>query len=272
MSLQNTHTFKLASGVECEVLELTGKHQELLTIQSNKNHTDRLNELLADRIVRVGSEHSIDVKFVEKMLAGDKKLALVEIRQFTLGFQDEFSFVFDYVDDSGKKRQHTETVTLEDGGKFPAKPMMVVGKVDVDGELVDGLVPADFSEYEQVLAHKVVSMKLPRSGTEINFTMLDGKGELIGANTSKKDRSSHTLLRMRQPVYFEQKETDKGVVPIQLDPNRLGLLDVEALRARIREVEPDVDTLVMFENPDTGKTESVDVLSTVAFFFPSGVL
>lgn len=273
MSTQ-THIFKLPSGPECEVTELTGKHQELLTIQSSKSHTERLTELLADCIVRVGSERNITPEFVNAMLSGDKKKALVEIRQFTLGFQNSFSFTYEYLDSEKKKKTHEVVVDLDEKGEFPFRTMKIEKEVQKeDGTTTVELVDANFTEYDEVLAHKKVSLVLPRSGQEIQFTMLDGKGELIGSKTSKKDRSSHTLLKMRQPVYFHKKENGKDTVPIQFDLNRAAYMDLEALRKKIKEVEPDVDTEVMFEHPEEGyKDEVVDILSVVAFFFPSEAL
>ena len=53
----NTHKFNLCSGPECEVKEMTGKHQRSLTEQEKKSHNDKLHEILEDLIVRVGSVH-----------------------------------------------------------------------------------------------------------------------------------------------------------------------------------------------------------------------
>ena len=53
-----THTFKLTSGVEAEVRELTGKHQRILTqIKKGQSHSDRLNLMLADVLVPVSYTH-----------------------------------------------------------------------------------------------------------------------------------------------------------------------------------------------------------------------
>lgn len=271
--MKATHTFKLTSGVECEVYEMTGKHQELLTRQDGKKHTEKLNELLKDLIVRVGSNTDINDEFLLGMLACDKKKALVEVRQFSMGHEPSFTFNYRYTDTDGNKQEHPVTVDLNEDGHFPEKPVMVMRPVMEDGkdEPVNKLVPADWTEYSDV--QKQVTIKLPRSGQEVTFVMLDGKGELIGSTTKKAQRSSHTLIQMRRPVF--QKKTEGGSVPIQLNLNDLALQDIEYLRKSIRDHEGEVDTEIMFDHPEADsmprneKEVTMDVLNTVAFFFPS---
>lgn len=60
----NTHIFKVPSGVEFEVTELTGKQQRILTEQSNKPHTEKLAEMLASVLVRVGKLHFTSQYFI----------------------------------------------------------------------------------------------------------------------------------------------------------------------------------------------------------------
>lgn len=259
----STHIFRLPSGVECEVSEFVGKHQKLLTQQGKKTHNEKLSELLADVIVRVGTVTDITTEFIDTMLACDKKMALVEARQYTLGFEEFFTFHYRYTDKEGNKAVHEHDIPIKEG-KFPFSPV----QVEKEGKLVD----ADYQEYADI--EKDVFMVLPRSKDKIRFTMLDGRGEAIGAATTKNNRSSHTVLEMRRPVWFKDKEGGKPT-PIKINLDNLSFVDIEALRKRIQEVEGRVDTEIMFEHPEAEvRSQSerevvVDVLSTPAFFFPS---
>lgn len=257
----NTHKFDLCSGPECEVKEMTGKHQRLLTEQGKKSHNERMNDLLKDVIVSVGGVSEITDDFIKEMLSCDKKKILTEVRQFTLDFQPEFAFMFKYMDDEGNKKESQVDVTLVEG-EFPfRKP-----KYNAAGE---DAVDMEFEDYNDVLKHKKIGITLP-SGLAVEFTMLDGKGEIIASSTKKAERSSHTLIKMRRPVKFHQKEGGSATVPVQLNLDSLSIRDIEFLRAKIREYEGEVDTEMMFEHPEIeGKNEVIDLLSTTAFFFPS---
>jgi len=110
----NTHVFKLTSGIECEVKEFVGKHQRILTEGKGK-FSDKLNTALADAIIRVGSVKVIDLKFVENMLASDRRRALTEIRQFTMGDEDLFNFDYEYEDEDGNPQVMHQEVDVSGG-------------------------------------------------------------------------------------------------------------------------------------------------------------
>lgn len=257
----NTHKFKLPSGVECEVKELTGKHQRILTEQKNKKMGENLNELIQDVLVRIGSITKIDAKLVTDLLASDRKAILTQVRQFTMDFDTVFKFTYDYVDRENKKQKYELEIDLTDN--FPIKPLLV----EKDGEWV----AAEYSEYSEV--NKKVTLVLPKSKKEIQWTILDGMGESIGMATAKSDRSSHTAIKMRNPV--ELVPTDNGFTPIQINLDTLGIKDIEAIRGDIKRVEGDIDTVIQFAHPEAEtkpqneKTVEIDVLSVLAFFFPS---
>lgn len=268
--MKNTHVFTLPSGVECEVEELTGKQQRILTEQNGKPHTEKLAEMLASVLVRVGTSFRPDVKFVqEEMLACDIKFALTEVRQFSLDFEPSFSFMHTYKDVEGNKQE----VEIEEDipeGRFPITTVKKLVTPEGGGE--PELVDANYTEYADI--EKNITVTLPKSGKKVRFTMLDGKGTTIGSKTKKNERSSHTTIMMRRPVYFE--ESGKGnEVPIQLNLDSLPLKDIEFLRGEIKKYEGQVDTEIMVERPDSDtrpaneKDMIVDVLSVVSFFFPS---
>lgn len=260
----NTHVFKLPSGPEMEVTELTGKQQRLLTEQNKKTHQEKLADMLASVTVRIGSLTSVTSKFIlEDMLACDIKFALTELRQFSLDFDTTFAFVHKYKDVKGIKQE----VEIEEDIPEGHFPMTTVKRAETgkDGEVI--LVDANWTEYDQVV--KEINIKLPRSGKEVRFTMQDGKGSNVGVLTPKQDRSSHTPIKMRRPVYFE--ESKKGSrVPVQLDLDSLHVRDIEFLRKTIKEYEGNVDTELMIDNPEANEKDLiVDVLGAIAFFFPS---
>lgn len=209
------------------------------------------------------------------MLACDRKKILVELRQFSLDFQQEFSFLYKYKDSAGKKQEVEIFVNLEEEGEDGQFPFTAPKYRD---ETSLNAVEMDFAEYSEVLANKQIKVTLPKSGEEIRFTQLDGNGEAIGAATKKTDRSSHTLLKMRNPVKFVQKSEGKDFVPVQLDLDKLSYKDIEFLRKEIKSWEGNVDTETIFEHPEgdaapSGEKEVVlDLLSTTAFFFSSGAI
>lgn len=262
----NTHTFKLTSGVECEVEEMTGKHQRILTEQKNKKLGENLNEMLVSVIKRIGSDTHITLEKVKNLLASDRKKILTEVRQFTMDFDPLFKFNYDYVTSQGHKAVEPLEIDLSKG--FPSTQLKVLGKNEA-GQTA--LVDATYDEYDNIQRNYTII--LPKSKKEVRWTLLDGVGEAAAMATSKADRSSHTAIAIRNPVEFHQGEVDR--VPIKLDLDRLPLKDVEALRNHIKEVEGSVDTEIMFVHPEAEtkpkeeKEIIVDVLGVVAFFFPS---
>ncbi len=282
---ENIHKDKFPSGVSFEVKELTGKHQRLLTEQSSKTHNEKLDSVLLDVIVKIGTETSLDEKFIESMLACDKQKALVTVRQFTMDFDPTFDFAWEYKTEAGEKAEHRLSIPLGDGS-FPSKPVMILNK---DGLIVEDeetpeyvtlecylkkLLNKEELEYSDILAYKNVEIILPRSKERVRFTMLDAEGELLLTKIPKSDRSTHTPIRIRKPVKFDE-ETN---TPIQLNLDRLAYKDIEFLREEIKKVEGNVDTEVMFEHPESHlkapseKDVIVDLLGTTAFFFPSGAI
>jgi hypothetical protein len=256
-----THIFKLLSGVECEVRELTGKHQRILTEQKNKNLNDNLNNLLTDVIVRVGSKRNVDLQFVKKMLACDRKKILVEVRQFTMGFDPKLEFTYDYVDVNNSHKKHPVFVDLSSG--FEEKPLFVKGEDDT-------LIPASYIEYDSI--QREIEVVLP-SGKKVGFYLLDGVGEELATNISKNSMSSHTALLMRRPYEFHQGPTD--IIPINLNLDSLKYKDIEFLRTTIKQYEGRINTELSFEHPEAHlkpqneKNIIVDLLGITAFFFPS---
>ena len=260
-----THTFTLPSGIECEVKPLLGIHQRWLT-EDGAEILPTLQRILADVVVRLGTETKITPAVIEKLPSVDRKKALVEIRQFTVGFKDTFLFEYQYKSKSGNKE--TIEMELDLSGGFNEVPMKIVRGEGDNKEVVE-------SPYKEVTdIEREHSIVLPMSEKKITFCVLDGVGESIGMNTPKKNRSSHTSLYMRQPR--EETKTKAGdPILVKLDLDKLPLTDLEYLRATIKDMEGSIDTEYLFEHPEAelkpaGEKEVVvDLISTKAFFFPS---
>lgn len=258
-----THTFKLCSGVEMEVSEWTGKHQRILTQKrKGKSHEDNLHEIMADVTVRVGSKRDITPEFIANMLDCDRKLALVETRQFTMSHEPSFTFKFEYTsDETGNKCEYIHEEDLPEG-KFPSKKLQ---KLNEAGELVD----VQYTEYNEI--EKDVFITLPRSQKQVRFTML-----AAASTIDRKDVSSHTPIKQRRPVYFYKAEKD--TVPVGLNLDDLSYQDIEYLRKAIKDFEGACHTEIQFAHPEADmkqgkdKEVTINVLGSVAFFFPSQAL
>lgn len=280
-----THTFPLTCGVQCEITELTGEQQEILTIQDGRSHTDKLNAMILSILVRVGSLSGSDLneEFIKNMLGADKKRILTEARQYSLGWQDSFVLPYEYtIDGEGGEETLTEEVEIPLPSKHFAFKYLQVDKEVPDeeneGQTKTIQVDASYTEYAEIDRKRRIT--LPRTGLLVEFTLLDGKGEQRGANTKKKARSSHTLIAMRNPVYFEDKVDGKSKIGVSLVErlSKLPIMDIEALRDAIKKYEGEVKTEITFEHPDADnkpaseKRVKMDVLNTIVFFFPSGAI
>jgi len=259
------HKFKLISGVECEVKELTGKQQRILTENNGKTTDEKFALMIQSILVRVGSVINPDLVFIDNLLSGDRKKILEEARKFSMRGTEQanlFIFNFPYTDAKGNKQKHELDVELTEG--FPVKPYKTI----VDG--VETIVDVD--DYSKI--EKEVYTILPRSGKKVRFYLLDGNREKVGASVKKEARSSHTTIMMRNPQYFEKGEGGSET-PVQVNLDKLALVDIEHLRKLIDNVEGGVDTIVEFEHPEAArlpqheKTVKADLLAQTAFFFPS---
>lgn len=261
----STYKFKLPSGFECEVREMVGKHQRILT-EKKGDFADKINEILLDLIVRVGDVDVIDEKFLDFMLAADRKAALVMARGFTLDFPTTFPFKYtfkgDYIIREGDNKASFKECTEElevPTPEFPIKPYK-----DAE-EWLKG-------SYKSI--NKVKRIKLPKSGKEVQYTLLDGAGEKRGL--AFKDVTSHTPLQIRGTSYMHKG--DNAEVPIQVDLEKMNVKDIEAIRGDIDRNEGGIETMILLRHPHADKVEreyqevKIDLVAEVAFFFPSQAL
>ena len=79
------YPFTLPSGLDCELRELTGVEEELLTNTRLMRSGDGLNQVLRNCLVRLGEQADISIHDVLDLLAGDRLFILVKLRQVSLG-------------------------------------------------------------------------------------------------------------------------------------------------------------------------------------------
>jgi hypothetical protein len=249
-----THVFKLPSGVECEVKEFTGEHQELLTAQG-VNRVGQLDKVLADVLVRVGSVQGsgINAEFAAQMLTADRNWIMFQVRQFSMDFPKEFHLPV--------KWKTTEGVRME-----TAIPMQL-------SDVTFKPYPFQANEYSEIVRDYTLNIK--RIEEKVRVTLSDGRAEKRLSALGKKDTSSSTDLFCSNPVYF--KKSEKGnETPISLNLKKLGMLAIEDLRAQVLALEGKVYADYEEQHPDENRTgeERVirgNLLGNVNFLFPSGV-
>lgn len=256
-----TTTFKLLTGVECEIKAWTGKHQKMLTIQDGRSFDEKITDLLRATIVRIGSCTDITKEVVDSLLAGDRKYILVVARQYSLGHEDMYILPFAYTDKDGRSKTEEVRIPLVHN-QFPTKLMQLPNEA---GEYEDAI----FNEYSEV--PKQQSTVLPMSGTKVQFYLLDGVGTNIATGIRTKDKSSNTAFTMRRVTYMEKSKNGNDIA-VSLNIDNTPLRDLEHIRKMYINIEPNVNTGVTFNHPETGAETSVDVLSQISFFFPSGAI
>lgn len=274
-----TVKFVLPSGVMCEATELYGEHHEILTKQGNS--TNRITELLESLIISVGSVRKPDAAFIDAMRSEDRRHILATVRQATMDYEKEFEFTHKYVDVDGNNLEEKLKVNLTDvtADEYEAKIQLLIEKYGEEGEQFyrdlnrDGTFfarPAAErnTEYADLPSH--YETVLPKSGQKVRISHLTGKGEKMGATADRKTLSRNTLLKMRFPQYYN----DNGQW-IHLDVKKLHAKDIEHLFKLAVSKEGEVEMELRFNNPDktsSDKMVTVDLLSELAFFFPSEVL
>jgi len=258
--MELTHTFKLVSGVECEVEMLRGEHQRMLTQDKNLLTGKGINLMIESLTVRIGSKTSITATDVDNLLAADRKKILKEARMFALNNKPEFNFTYVWESDDNKVSKSEHSVVFDETD-FKETPYLVSND---KGELV----PLNAVEYADI--NKLVRITLPVSKKIVQFKMLDGAAEIASGDISKKDRSSHTPITMRNPNYVEIKDKKERLLMVtSTDLDRMPLMDIEHLRGMIKKVEGEIETLLVIDHPKKDEQATIEIVGTPAFFFPS---
>lgn len=263
------------SGVEYEIRELETKHQEIMTDGGGQFDGSNLNKIYADCITKVGGigmplDEKDRLEVVGKMPSADRKKTLFHMRQLAVG--DIFpTFDFDYkweVYEDGQKKIETTQHTLEiDVNNFEETPYK---KRTEEGDLEEVNV-TDINVFP--FTHEI---RAPRSGYLVKFNVLDGRLEGVVASTKTKDRNSSTLVNARNPVYLSNEEglkDEDSTNPVWIKFDKRPMADTEVLKKEMGIIEGDFDTTMVIEHPKReGLTATVNLLSLINFFFPSGAM
>lgn len=254
-----THKFNLLSGPECEITELTGKQQRILSTNGSKKVGDNLIQMLVSVVVRIGSVTDITEEIIRDLLIADRSKILVELRGFSSEWETEFEFDWEYTSLKGDKAK--EPMILDLSKKFPELPYNVLNE---DGSITQ----MKFNEYKEV--PRMMEFDLPKSGKRVRMSYFSSTAE--GFVMEKKDNQKHanTLLEARGPQY----KAENGTWYV-LELDGVGFKDMQKIRNMVKELEGAVDTIIIFDHPEASllpqnkKTVKLDVLSEMAFFFPS---
>ena len=79
------HTFTLPSGVEIDLVEMTGVEEDLLTNRRLMKRGEGINQVLLNCTKRLGENDEPKMKDILDLLSGDRLFALVRLRQISLG-------------------------------------------------------------------------------------------------------------------------------------------------------------------------------------------
>tara|TARA_Y100000592_G_scaffold63014_1_gene98291 strand:+ start:40 stop:768 length:729 start_codon:yes stop_codon:yes gene_type:complete len=215
----------LSSG-KVEIKYMTAKEEDILSNQSYIQKGVVLDKLLDSVIVNKDIKH-------RDLIIGDKNAVLIATR--ILGYGKEYNFKYEGIDRS------IDLTTLENRNFDPS-------------EMIDG--------------ENKFSYRLPHSDTPITFKILTGHDEvkidreIQGLKKINKDASPDLSTRLKYIITSVNGDEDSKNIREFVD-NALLARDSRALRAKIREVQPDVELEVML---DDGKEVVVPI--GLNFFWP----
>jgi len=279
--MRQTKEFILLSGVKCVIQELTGKHERMLTTKKSDTR-NAYTEMLTDCILSLGDISPVNQNHVKRMLEADRKHALIELRQFSNDYDPKFKFSYEFALTGGKREKHEYEVD------FSFAVVDVVKKeaeeeVEGETELIDkknsevNFVAKPYfkkwNSYSEIANDKKQTIILPKSGETIEFSMLDGETTELFGPKHEDEITSHTLIKMRNPLVIRQDEKGVKKPGIKLELDNLSFKDINFLREKILELEGNIDTTMVIAHPsDPSRTARVDLINLASFFFPSLVL
>jgi hypothetical protein len=279
------------SGVAFSVRALTGYDQNTIS-KKNDNPGDQFNKMIMDCLMSLGtlSKDMIKIQHVEKLLTNDRKFILVTLRQFSLKFQKEFKFKFEWPLRKGSKVKEVEEreVTFDEKS-FPIVPYkwMIdkISAIGIENETVeletdkkaipDGFAfnyPVLYESYDQMLAeNKIVKGTFPEGGANYQFELLDAAKEKVWSPvlSNEDDIVVNMMIEMHSPK-IEMKTKDGGALLTKFEPGSVNsdILDVEHIRKHIKDVEGAVDTSLTIQHfTDVTRVKRVDLVTLVDFSF-----
>lgn len=268
------HSFILPSGVKMTVRELTGKDQGTITKEGSAGDPSTFNQMLSDCSITLGDKSNVIKTDIENMLSNDRKYALVELRQFSLRYKEEFNFSYEWPIKGGKKETHDYSVIFT-RDSFTFDPYKWVKNhmdkmSDEEKELMSDHYPEMYDSYSDMLSENLEQDYETEDGLLIKWNCSTGKQEEKFNGVSKSLRDINLPIRMREPKEMRAKSDGSGVVPMKWNFDDEGIYEVEKFRKTMRETEGYIDTYLTIEHQeDPSKQARVDLVATIDFFFPS---
>lgn len=230
----NTHSFKLITGVECEISPLLGEHRDIFLnrkyIQNGKN----MIMLLASIVVRLGSKTNITQDDIRSLLSEDASQILVEARLFDNDFEPNFRIEHIFEGEKeGKKLKRTSFFDV-DLTAIESKPYHYFE----NGNFVE----IKCSEYGEVLEKAVgIPFQLRKSEQMVLFDLLNLRHQEKSI-LAKQELTPTSMLSIRNLRFAET--TDK-----RIDVGKLPNKDISELSQFIKQCEGQFDTIVELDNP-----------------------
>lgn len=118
---QRTHEFVLPSGVPCVTRSLIGEDYDILTSPKYTKNGTQFVQLCKAALLKLGDSEKISEEMIFKLLTNDRKFMLLQIRQHTMRFSNEFKFTWEWpLKDKQKDRQSYEVIFSRE--QFPVTP------------------------------------------------------------------------------------------------------------------------------------------------------
>lgn len=306
--IQKTHESVTPSGVRFVVRMFIGEDYDTLTSDKNVKDGTSLDKVCAAVLLELGDKKHFTERDIVGMLSNDRKYILLTARMFTMRFQEEFKFTYQWPAVDGKKQSTEETVIFSPesfknrgyGWVEEQKKILADAEKSLEDDPENDQIretiqnykskyingsefPVMFESYSELFdvqenkkRFKYGYWKDEESGQEVRFKYITGEDEKRFASIDPKAITINTMLQLHKPQFqTEVKEETVGVNEntwIDLQLKRLDGWTLEQLRGYVSKNEGNIDTLIVLENPKTGQQQQVDLLTTQAFFLPSQAL
>lgn len=218
--------FELPSGLKCQLREMTGVEEELLTNPKLIRKGTAINQVLLNCVVSLDGNEEPKLNHILDLLSGDRLALLVALRRISLGDDVELELT---CNDPQCRHRNTATWNLED---FRAKP------------------------YAEARDFKTT---LPRSQKVVHFTHLNGHMELRLAQLKDPSPSAAMLMRLTS---IDGQPPNKRVM------QQMSLMDRNALRQAMQEVDAGIDTSVYLDCAECGLRLTTRLEAEPGFLFP----
>jgi len=240
-----TTSITVPSGDVYIIREQTGADDDIVSNMSN-GEADAINLFIAGIISAGPDGKRLTKGDVEDMLLRDKYSILIHSRIFSLS--DSLSFDYDWGD--GDIHSYTEDIA-----RFVwdySKPAPEKGDANYS--------PVRFKKYPNNVKDFVLTLK---SGKEIRFKFLDGKGELYLLKLKENERTINKQLIARG---FSVKKDDKFVVVKNF--SFFNAREMAEIRGYMDEQDAPPVADVVIENPFNGESINLPLIALKDFFFP----